>query len=92
MPIIHKKQKLDKKETPTVRLELTTPGLEVRCAIQLRHDGLSLLVLHIMSPISSSRNSMAPVATALHDHTMMFEWDIGPHLSFLLHVARAILD
>ena len=27
--------------TPTVRLELTTPGLEVRCAIQLRHDGVS---------------------------------------------------
>lgn len=29
--------------TPTVRLELTTPGLEVRCAIQLRHDGGSYL-------------------------------------------------
>ena len=30
--------------TPTVRLELTTPGLEVRCAIQLRQDGLVLPV------------------------------------------------
>ena len=28
-----------KKMTPTVRLELTTPGLEVRCAIQLRQLG-----------------------------------------------------
>ena len=25
--------------TPTERLELSTPGLEVRCAIQLRQDG-----------------------------------------------------
>ena len=30
-----------KKGTPPVRLELTTPGLEVRCAIQLRQEGLS---------------------------------------------------
>ena len=31
--------------TPTERLELSTPGLEVRCAIQLRQDGLFSKVL-----------------------------------------------
>ena len=38
-----------KKETPTERLELSTPGLEVRCAIQLRQDGFSLTVLPSLS-------------------------------------------
>ena len=33
----------DEKRTPEVRLELTTPGLEVRCAIQLRHPGLGYM-------------------------------------------------
>ena len=33
-----------KKRAPEVGLEPTTPGLEVRCAIQLRQDGLVLPV------------------------------------------------
>ena len=36
---MYKDRKNGQKETPTVRLELTTPGLEVRCAIQLRQPG-----------------------------------------------------
>ena len=32
-----------------MRLELTTPGLEVRCAIQLRHEGnLKVLKINVL--------------------------------------------
>ena len=59
------------KKTPTERLELSTPGLEVRCAIQLRQDGLFSKVLRtkflLKASITQSQENQLPMKVSEFD-------------------------